>query len=111
MGNSCIQAKRRYIPQPETVRRKNRLKTRFLNKYKRQGIVKGKIQNLARVADIENTAQGMRRGLKNALVQKAFQIKLWHSISRHMLEHCTVLGTHTTLYSQNAMQSNNYSLS
>lgn len=70
MGNSCIQAKRRYIPQAGTVKRKNRLKTRFLNKYKKQVIVRGKIQNLATVADIESTAQGWRRGLKNAFYSK-----------------------------------------
>jgi len=65
MGNSCIQPKRKYIPQPGTIKRKNRLKTRFLNKYKWQGTVKGKIQHLTRVADIKSAAQGSRRGLKN----------------------------------------------
>lgn len=70
MGNSCIQAKRRYISQAGTVKRKNRLKTRFLNKYKRQVIVKGKFQNADTVADIESTAQGSRRGLKNASYSK-----------------------------------------
>jgi len=62
VANSCIWTKRRYTPQLGTVIRKNSLKTRFINKYKRHGIVKGKIQNLAGVSDIRNTVQGLRRG-------------------------------------------------
>lgn len=72
MGNSWLQTKRRDIPQPASVKRTNRLKTRFLHKHKRQGVVKGKIQNLAGVADITNTAQASWIGLKKGfLFQKS----------------------------------------
>lgn len=42
--------------------------------------------------------------------RKAFQMKLWHSISWPVLEHPAALGTHT-FHSQNATLNNNYSLS
>lgn len=99
MGNSCIQAKRRYIPQPGTVKRKNRLKTRFLNKYKRQGIVKGKNSESGQGGRHQKYSPRLKEGIEKCLLfQKAFQIKLWHSISCHMLEHCTVYLAHILLY-------------
>lgn len=58
MANSCIWTKRRYTLQLGTVIRMNSLKTRFINKYKKCGIVKGKIQDLAGVSDIRSTVQG-----------------------------------------------------
>lgn len=42
--------------------------------------------------------------------RKAFQMKLWHSISGPVLEHPAAPGTHT-FHSQNATLNNNYSLS
>lgn len=68
MGNSWVRAEKRDIPQPGSVTRENRLKTRFLHKHKRQGVEKGKIHTLARAADIKNTAQSSQRGLKRAFL-------------------------------------------
>lgn len=58
MGNSWVQAEGRDIPQLGSVKKKEQtLKQDFCTNIKRQGIAKGKIQELARVAEIKNTAQ------------------------------------------------------
>lgn len=107
-----VQAERRDIPQPGSVKRKNRLKTRFLHKHKRQGIAKGEIQTLARVADVKNTSQSSQRGLKRTFLFQKKHSRLNCGTPHHglCLEHPAALGTHH--FSQPECHfNNNYSLS